>query len=394
MEDDYAIGLDLGTTFSCIGVYRNGGVEIIPNSIGEKITPSVVIFKDDGILVGEDTLEYLVKNCDSCVYAIKRLLGMDFQNEEYKEEIQRLLPFIELELNKKNEDEKKIYTPAEISVEISSLIIDKMVKNAEKYLDKKIKKLVITVPAYFGEEQKKLTKQAAEDSEYEVITIINEPTAAALAYGFTKEKIENEKILVFDLGGGTFDVSILSFKKEENSDFKYLEVLSTSGDMHLGGEDFDNALVNYILNKLKDKENIKKDNKCMKRLKLACENIKKILSNSNETVLRLTNFYNNIDIVEKITKEDFENICQPLFQRLETPIKKALSDGHLIKEDINEVILIGGSTRIPKVKEFVKNFFPKIKKINDSINPDEAVAYGATLQAEKNYIIKMKLFLI
>ena len=393
MEDDYAIGLDLGTTFSCIGVYRNGGVEIIPNSIGEKITPSVVIFKDDEILVGEDTIEYLVKNCDSCIYAVKRLIGIDFENTKYKEEIKRL-PFTVVESNKENSKEnkedtakievtikgdKKTFSPAEIS----SHIISKMVKNAEAYLHKKIKKLVITVPAYFGEQQKKLTKQAAELSNLEVITIINEPTAAALAYGFTKEKIENEKILVFDLGGGTFDVSILSFKKEEKSDIKYLEVISTSGDMHLGGEDFDNALVNYILNKMKDKEKIRKDNKCMKRLKLACENIKKILSTSNETVLRLANFYNGIDIVEKITKEDFENICDPLFQKLETPIKKALSDGHLIKEDIDEVILIGGSTRIPKVKDFIKKFFPKIKKINDSINPDEAVAYGATLQAEK-----------
>ena len=397
MEDDYAIGLDLGTTFSCIGVYRNGGVEIIPNSIGERITPSVVIFKDDKILVGEDTTEHLVENCDSCIYAIKRLLGMDFQNEEYKEEIKRLLPFIELELNKKDSKEKKDaksepdtankgkkkYSPAEISVEISSLIIKKMVKNAEEYLGKKIKKLVITVPAYFHEEQKKLTKQAAEMSKLDVITIINEPTAAALAYGFTKEKIENEKILVFDLGGGTFDVSILSLKKEKDSNIKYLEVLSTSGDMHLGGEDFDNELAKYVLDKMEDKEKIEKDNKCMKRLKLACENIKKILSTTDKTILRLTNFYNNIDIDMTITKEDFEKICAPLFKRLKTPINIALSNANLKEEDIDEVILIGGSTRIPKVKKTVKEFFPLVKAINDSINPDEAVAYGATLQAEK-----------
>ena len=369
MEDDYAIGLDLGTTFSCIGVYRNGGVEIIPNSIGERITPSVVIFKDDKILVGEDTTEHLVENCDSCIYAIKRLLGMDFQNEEYKEEIKRLLPFIELELNKKDSKEKKDaksepdaankskkkYSPAEISVEISSLIIKKMVKNAEEYLGKKIKKLVITVPAYFHEEQKKLTKQAAEMSKLDVITIINEPTAAALAYGFTKEKIENEKILVFDLGGGTFDVSILSFKKEKDSNIKYLEVLSTSGDMHLGGEDFDNELAKYVLDKMEDKEKIEKDNKCMKRLKLACENIKKILSTTDKTILRLTNFYNNIDIDMTITKEDFEKICDKLFQKLETPINIALSNANLEKKDIDEVILIGGSTKIPRIRKLLKN---------------------------------------
>ena len=389
MEDDYAIGLDLGTTYSCIGVYRKGGVEIIPNSMGERITPSVVIFNDDEILVGEDTTDILVKHYDNCIYEVKRLIGLDITNEKYKEEIKKL-PFKVVESNKKKcadievtiKGKKKNYSP----VEISSLIIKKMVHNAENYLNKTIKNLVITVPAYFNEDQKKLTQQAAEMLDLKVLKIINEPTAAALAYGFTKEKLENKKILVFDLGGGTFDVSILSFEKEQNKekqDIKHLIVLSISGDMHLGGEDFDYALAEYILNKRKIPENIRKNPQTMKKLKVACETAKKILSFSDKTILRINNFDKNMVINETITRKEFEQECQPLFDRLILPINTALSNGHLGKEDISEVILIGGSTRIPKVKEIINEFFKGKVKINDSINADEAVAYGATLQAEK-----------
>ena len=400
MEDDYAIGLDLGTTFSCIGVYRNGGVEIIPNSYGEKITPSVVIFIDNEILVGEDTTDYLVKYYDNCLYQVKRLIGLDFSKKYYRDEIDKL-PFkvnlptsehkqadIVIEVNK----EIKTYSPTEIS----SLIIKKMVHNAENYLHKKIKKLVITVPAYFSENQKKLTSQAAEMLNLEVIKIINEPTAAALAYGFTKDQSKDKNILVFDLGGGTFDVSILSFESErnniENTNTKNLSVLATSGDMHLGGEDFDNALVDYVIEKGNiQKELIRKNNQAMKRLKVACENTKKILSLSDKTTLRINNILDKTDINLVITKEEFEIICQPLFERLKIPLTTALSDAKkkmqslnrtFSNDDIDEIILIGGSTRIPKVKKFVKDFFPN-KIVNDSINPDEAVAYGATLQAEK-----------
>ena len=402
MEDDYAIGLDLGTTFSCIGVYKNGGVEIIPNSVGEKITPSIVIFKDNEILVGEDTTDVLVKYYDNCLYEVKRLIGLDFSQKNYQEEIEKL-PFkvilptqrnkqadIEVVINK----QKKTFSPTEIS----SLIIKKMVHNAENYLHKKIKKLVITVPAYFSENQKKLTSQAAEMLNLDVIKIINEPTAAALAYGFTEDqsKDKNKNILVFDLGGGTFDVSILSFENEkdnkENVNKKNLSVLSSSGDMHLGGEDFDNALVDFVLEKQNiDEKMIRKNNHAIKRLKVACENIKKNLSISDKTTLRINNLLDKVDINLDITKQEFENICLPLIERLKLPLNNAIAEAgkkmqalkkDFTKDDIDEVILVGGSTRIPMVKNFVKNFFPK-KKINDRINPDEAVAYGATLQAEK-----------
>ena len=404
MEYDYAIGLDLGTTFSCIGVYRNGGVEIIPNSVGEKITPSVVVFKDNEILVGEDTTDVLVKEYSNCIYEVKRLIGLDFTKKENKKEINRLAykvvksvknnsanieleKEIEIEINGKKE-KKKLFSP----VEISSFIIKKMIHNAENYLGKKIKKLVITVPAYFNEDQKKMTQQAAKlvNDKFDVIRIINEPTAAALAYGFTKEKLEDKKILVFDLGGGTFDVSILAFESEQTKDkaeAKNLTVLSIAGDMHLGGEDFDNVLVDYVIKKQNINNDIKNNKEAMKKLKVACENIKKILSVATETTIRINSLYkdNNVDIdvCEKITRKEFEEVCQPLFDRLAIPIRTALSNKDIKKNDINEVILIGGSTRIPKVKEFINLFFDNNVKINDSINPDEAVAYGATLLAEK-----------
>ena len=390
LEDEYAIGLDLGTTFSCIGVYRNGGVEIIPNTKGEKTTPSIVIItnvpgKDElKILVGEETTDYLVKNYDSCIYEIKRLIGRNYSDKELNKEIQKLpfkiikaekgdFPEVELNINGKY----KKYRP----VEICSFIIKKMIKNAEIYLNKIINKLVITVPAYFNDSQRKLTKQAAELVGLKVIRVINEPTAAALCYVSELDKNINQKILVFDLGGGTFDVSILDIFSEE--DVKYFKVLSTSGDTQLGGEDFDNELVNFFLSKSKSLENeIKKAHKVIKKLKIACEKVKKILSKSQETIIRVNNFYNNgEDLIAKISREEFNKICKPHFDKFQLSLNKALSDANLKKEDISQIILVGGSTKIPRVREIVEEFFPDCK-INKYINPDEAVVYGATIEAE------------
>ena len=410
LEDQYAIGLDLGTTFSCIGVYRNGGVEIIPNRNGETITPSIVILTNDSkILVGEETTDFLVKNYDSCIYEIKRLIGREFSDSKFQEEKEKL-PFKIVRSNQGDypevevqvEGETKKYSP----VEISSFIIKKMKENAENYLNKKINNIIITVPAYFNNSQRKLTKQAAELIGLKVLRVINEPTAAALAYGFDKKENTKEKILIFDLGGGTFDVSILdlsilSEKDEKNKEnYKSFKVLSTSGDTHLGGEDFDNTLVEFFLKKIIDdksklmkkeesdkwkkaiKEQVMKDKQAIKRLKVSCENLKKILSNAESAILRINNFYMNEDISEKITRKEFEEECEPLFQRIEKCLEDALTSANLKKEDINQIILVGGSTRIPKVKELVQNYFPKCK-INNKINPDEAVAYGATIDAEK-----------
>ena len=390
--DEYAIGLDLGTTFSCIGVYRNGWVEIIPNRIGEKITPSVVIITNDSkILVGEETNEFLVQNYDSCIYEVKRLIGKKISEEERKQ-LQEKFPFQIVTSNKGNFPEIKInsngkeviYSP----VEISSLIIKKMVFNAEKYLGKTITQLVITVPAYFNDSQRALTRQAAEALGLKVLRIINEPTAAALAYGFDEKQKHSSNILIFDLGGGTFDVSILSLNKDKGKNTTEFEVLGTSGDTNLGGEDFDNALVELVLKKIHYPadtiEQIRQNKQAMKRLKVACENTKKILSVSEEANIWINEIIKDVSIIDIIRRIEFEIECKPLFDKLIDPIDKALKIANEKKKNIviDEVILVGGSTRIPKIKEIVSKKFPN-SKINDSINPDEAIAYGATIEAEK-----------
>ena len=258
LEDDYALGLDLGTTFSCIGVYRNGGVEIIPNSNGEKVTPSIVTFLDENnILIGEEAEEYLVKDFESSIYAIKRFIGRDIKNKKVIEEIQKEnLPFkivdknniAQVEIDKNN---KKYYFSLE---QISSFVIKKMVQSAEDFLNKRVKKLVITVPHNFSEEQRKSTIEAAKLAGIEVLRIINEPTAAALAYGLQEKNNlkNNQKILVFDLGGGTFDVTILNIIKDKNNNQNF-NILSTSSNKFLGGEDFDNKLVEYVLDNFCEK---------------------------------------------------------------------------------------------------------------------------------------------
>ena len=289
LQEGYALGLDLGTTYSCIGVYRNGGVEIIPNRNGERTTPSIVTIVDGNtILKGEETLEYLVKNYDSSIYAIKRFIGRDLNDNSVKEEIKfenfpfKIVPGKDgkYPLILVDKDNKKIEFTVE---EISSFVIKKMVDSAEAYLGKKVSKLVITVPANFNDAQRLCTKNAAKLAGIEVLRIINEPTAAALAYGIGEKKNETDsgeekKILVFDLGGGTFDVTILKINDGKEQNF---EILSTKGDKFLGGEDFDNKLVDYFLDKFcknmnESKEKVKKDKKAIKKLKIACENIKRI----------------------------------------------------------------------------------------------------------------------
>ena len=422
LEDGYACGLDLGTTFSCIGVFRNGGVEIIPNRNGDKITPSIVTILDDKILKGEETLENLVKDYDSSIYAIKRFIGRNFNGEKLNDE--KLKQDIELAkfpfnliqdktTNHLMVEIKKNGTPVVFTLEeISSFIIKKMVENAEEYLDRKIKKLVITVPANFTDSQRKSTEQAAELAGVEVLRIINEPTAAALAYGLQEKNEENKdgKILVFDLGGGTFDVTILQITKDKESNNEKdkakkndiletkgnqlkFDVLATNGDKFLGGEDFDNKLADDILDKFckdndESKEEVRKDKKAIKRLKIACENIKKVLSYNEQATLCINHFYNNKDIDRIVTKKDFETLCDDLFEKIMKPLDDALIDKKITEQEIKQIILVGGSTRIPKIKEMLKKKFPNTN-INDTINPDETVAFGATLMAAK-IIIKDK----
>ena len=392
LEDEYAGGLDLGTTFSCIGVFKKGGVEIIPNRNGETTTPSIITILDkDNILKGEETMEYLVKNYDSTIYAIKRFIGRNFNDKNIKEEIQKEnFPYkivqdekdknLKVEINKNNEIIRLTLE------EITSLIIQKMIESAENYLDRKVSKLVVTVPANFNDSQRNCTKQAVNIAGVEVLRIINEPTAAALAYGLQNKNM-NGKILIFDLGGGTFDVTILNINQDKKNLEQIFEILSTNGDRFLGGEDFDNKLVDYILDKFCNKneinkEDIKKDKKAIKKLKISCEKIKRVLSSSRETTLCINHFYDKKDILENIRYETFYSITKDLIERLEKPLKDALSDAKITSDEISEIVLVGGSTRLPMVKMFLSKFFKK-SKINDSINPDETIAYGATLMAAK-----------
>ena len=395
--DDLPFGLDIGMTFCCFGVFKNGGVEIIPNKEGERTTRSIItILDENSILRGEETMEYLVKNYDSTIYNIKRYIGKDLNNEKIKEELKKEnFPFkiisnkennsSLIEVNKNN---KIIQFTFE---EISSFIIGKMIESAEEYLKKKVKKLVITVPANFNDAQRNCTKQAAILAGVEVIRIINEPTAAAIAYGLheNSEEINNKIILVFDLGGGTFDVTILKIyinKDKQNLEKNY-EILSTNGDKFLGGVDFDNALVNYFLeefcknNDLKI-EDVRKDKKAMRKLKISCEKIKRNLSFSIKETLNIQNFYNNLDIIQDICYAKFFSLTEDLIERLRGTLKAALNDAEITEDKISEVVLVGGSTKLPMVKKMLKKIF-KNSKINNSINPDETVAVGATLMAAK-----------
>ena len=397
-NDDLAIGLDLGTTFSCIGVYRNGGVEIIPNKEGEHITPSIITILDENtILRGEETMEYLVSKDDSTIYDIKRFIGRDLNNEEVKKELEKEnFPF-KIISNKKdnsslievNKNNKIIQFTFE---EISSFIIGKMIESAEEYLNKKVKKLVITVPANFNDAQRNCTKQAALLAGVEVIRIINEPTAAALAYGLDEknEEINNKKILVFDLGGGTFDVTILHINKFNGKFEQNYEILSTNGNKFLGGVDFDNILVddflkNFCRNYELKIEDVRKDKKAMKRLKISCEKIKKnlyFLPYCTYEDLYIKNFYNNLDIFGRIWKSSFYDLSKELIKKIEDTLKVALNDAKITENEISEVVLVGGSSRLSFIKKLIKNLFSNCK-INDLIDPDETVAVGATLMAAK-----------
>ena len=392
-EEDVACGLDLGTTFSCIGVYRNGGVEIIPNRYGDKTTPSIVTIIDkDTLLRGEETLDNLVKDYDSSIFAVKRFLGRDFEDKEVKEEMEKgnfPFKFVMNEGHPSIEVKKNNETIHYTLEEISANVIRKMVDSAENFLEKSVDKLVITVPSNFNDAQRKCTEQAAEIAGVKVLRFINEPTAAALAYRLDeKNKDNNGKILIFDLGGGTFDVTLLSINN--NIDNKEIfNVLSSKGEKFLGGEDFDNKLVEYFLDNFCEKmelkkEDVKKDKKAIRKLKISCEKIKRVLNSTKETQLYIHNFYDNKDILEKITEAKFNTLCKDLIGKLKKPLDDAIKDANISINDISEIVLVGGSTRLPIVRIFITRYFNGCEiKINDSINPDEAIAYGATLMAAK-----------
>uniref|UniRef100_A0A1A9W1P4 Heat shock 70 kDa protein cognate 2 n=1 Tax=Glossina brevipalpis TaxID=37001 RepID=A0A1A9W1P4_9MUSC len=373
-----AIGIDLGTTYSCVGVWQNNKVEIIANDQGNRTTPSYVAFTDTERLIGDAAKNQVAMNAQNTVFDAKRLIGRKYNDPKIQQDMKHWpfkvindsgKPKIEVEFK----GESKRFAPEEIS----SMVLTKMREIAELYLGEKVTDAVVTVPAYFNDSQRQATKDAGSIAGLNVLRIINEPTAAALAYGLDKNLRGEKNVLIFDLGGGTFDVSILAI--DEGSLF---EVKSTAGDTHLGGEDFDNRLVNFFVDefKRKHKRDMSKNIRALRRLRTACERAKRTLSSSSEASIEIDALHEGIDFYSKITRARFEELNMDLFRSTLAPVERALADAKMDKSSINDVVLVGGSTRIPKIQKMLQDFFGG-KKLNLSINPDEAVAYGAAVQA-------------
>ncbi|XP_018326676.1 heat shock 70 kDa protein II-like [Agrilus planipennis] len=372
-----AIGIDLGTTYSCVGYFTNEKVQIIPNEEGNRTTPSYVAFTDTERLVGDVAKNQAAVNPENTVYDAKRLIGRKFAETTVQQDI-RHWPFEVI--NEKGRPKIKVQYKGETKTfypeEISSMVLSKMKEISEKYLGCKVSRVVITVPAYFNDSQRQATKDAGTIAGLEVLRIINEPTAAAIAYGLDKTDALERNVLIFDLGGGTFDVSILSI------DSGIFEVKATAGDTHLGGEDIDNRLMEYFANEFKRKHRVDVlDNKRAKRrLVTACERAKRALSITTQANIEIDSLVNGIDLYSTITRAKFEELNNDILRRTLEPVEKALRDAKLAKNKIDEVVLVGGSTRIPKVQQLLQDLFQG-KELNKTINPDEAVAYGAAVQA-------------
>jgi len=378
MAKRVAVGIDLGTTYSCVGTFQHGKVEIIANDQGNRTTPSYVAFTDTERLIGDAAKNQVAMNPNNTIFDAKRLIGRKF-NESTVQSDRKHWPFHVVDQNGlprlrvEYQSEEKTFTPEEIS----SMVLIKMKETAEAYLGTPVTEAVITVPAYFNDSQRQATKDAGVIAGLNVLRIINEPTAAAIAYGLDKKKGQGEcNVLIFDLGGGTFDVSILSI---EDGIF---EVKSTAGDTHLGGEDFDNRMVDHFVNefKRKHKKDLTGNKRALRRLRTACERAKRTLSASAQASIEIDSLFEGIDFYTSITRARFEELCSDLFKGTLDPVEKALRDAKLDKSSIHDIVLVGGSTRIPKVQKLLQDFFNG-KELNKSINPDEAVAYGAAVQA-------------
>ncbi|XP_010765741.1 heat shock 70 kDa protein-like [Notothenia coriiceps] len=372
-----SIGIDLGTTYSCVGVFQHGKVEIIANDQGNRTSPSYVAFTDTERLIGDAAKNQVAMNPVNTVFDAKRLIGRKF-NDSVVQSDMKLWPFKVISDNGKPkvQVEYKGETKSFFPEEISSMVLVKMKEISEAYLGQKVSNAVITVPAYFNDSQRQATKDAGAISGLNVLRIINEPTAAAIAYGLDKGKRGERNVLIFDLGGGTFDVSILTI---EDGIF---EVKSTAGDTHLGGEDFDNRMVNHFMEefKRKNKKDISQNKRAVRRLRTACERAKRTLSSSTQASIEIDSMFEGIDFYTSITRARFEELNSELFRGTLDPVEKALQDAKLDKCKIHEIVLVGGSTRIPKIQKLLQDFFNG-RELNKSINPDEAVAYGAAVQA-------------
>ncbi|RJE17439.1 heat shock, partial [Aspergillus sclerotialis] len=371
-----AVGIDLGTTYSCVGVFRDDRIEIIANDQGNRTTPSFVAFTDTERLIGDAAKNQVAMNPFNTVFDAKRLIGRRFNDAEVQSDMKHFpfkvsekagKPVVDVEFK----GEQKQFTPEEIS----SMVLVKMRETAEAYLGGTVNNAVITVPAYFSDSQRQATKDAGLIAGLNVLRIINEPTAAAIAYGLDKKTEGERNVLIFDLGGGTFDVSLLTIEEG------IFEVKSTAGDTHLGGEDFDNRLVNHFVNdfKRKNKKDLTTNARALRRLRTACERAKRTLSSAAQTSIEIDSLFEGIDYYTSITRARFEELCQDLFRSTMEPVERVLRDAKIDKSSVHEIVLVGGSTRIPKIQRLVTDFFNKDP--NKSINPDEAVAYGAAVQA-------------
>ncbi|XP_050302364.1 heat shock protein 68-like isoform X2 [Anthonomus grandis grandis] len=373
-----AIGIDLGTTYSCVGVWQQGRVEIIANDQGNRTTPSYVAFTDSERLIGDAAKNQVAMNPNNTVFDAKRLIGRKFDDPKIQQDM-KLWPFKVVsdggkpKIQVQFKGETKRFAPEEIS----SMVLTKMKDTAEAFLGRSITDAVVTVPAYFNDSQRQATKDAGTIAGINVLRIINEPTAAALAYGLDKNLKGEKNVLIFDLGGGTFDVSILTI--DEGSLF---EVKSTAGDTHLGGEDFDSRLVTYFAQEFqrKFKKDLTQNPRALRRLRTAAERAKRTLSSSTEATLEIDALFDGVDFYTKISRARFEELNADLFRGTLAPVEKALKDADMEKSSIHDVVLVGGSTRIPKIQSLLQNYFHG-KSLNLSINPDEAVAYGAAVQA-------------
>jgi len=373
-----AIGIDLGTTYSAVGIMRNGKVDIIANDNGNRTTPSYVAFTSQERLVGEAAKNQAPLNAENTIFDAKRLIGKRFNDPQVQGDM-RHWPF-KITSGEGNKciihaeylNEEKTFQPEEIS----SMLLVKMKHIAEQYLGETVTDAVITVPAYFNDSQRQATKDAGVIAGLNVSRIINEPTAAAIAYGLNNKSSTEQHVLIFDLGGGTFDVSLLSI------DDGIFEVKATAGDTHLGGEDFDSRMVDHFITefKRKNKIDISGNNRALRRLRTACERAKRTLSSSTNASIEIDSLCEGIDLYTSITRAKFESLCDDLFKNCLKPVEKVLLDSKIDKSTIDQIVMVGGSTRIPKIQSLISGFFNG-KEVCKSINPDEAVAYGAAVQA-------------